>query len=337
MALRWGIFSAGKISHDFVVSLGTLPETEHKVVAVGARSLEAAQKFAATHGIPHAYGSYEEVAADADVDVVYVGTINPTHLAVSTMAIGKGKPVLCEKPLTMNVSDTEALLRTAKEKGVFLMEAVWSRFFPAMVELRRMLAEKTIGEVKYINATFCRRRSPQTSARRLFDPNLGGGAVLDVGVYVLNITSMVFGGEQPESIYAKGQVTEEGTDNLAAITLVYKGGRIAQLTCSTAYDLPCEFAICGTKGEIKIPETFWRPTKIETPEGVKEFPLPKSSLPYNFGNSTGMRYEAEEVRKCLKEGEKESVVMSHRETLLVAKMMEEVMKQIGVIYFKTST
>ena len=333
MALRWGICSAGKISNDFVVSLRSLPESDHKVVAVGARSLEAAKTFAATHSIPRAYGSYEEVAADPEVDVVYVGTIHPTHLAVCMMVLDKGKPILCEKPLTMNVRDTETLLTAAQDKGIFFMEALWTRFFPSMFELRKMIAEGQIGEVKHINASFSFRRTEKTG-KRLVDPKLGGGGVLDVGVYVLNFTSMVFGGEVPENIHAWGQLTEEGTDELAAITLVYKGGRIAQLTCGTAFELSCEAVVCGTKGDIKIPGPFWCPIKMETAEGSKDFPLPEPTLPLNFVNSTGMRYEAEEVRKCLREGKKESDIMPHKETLLVAKMIEEIMKQIGVVCYQ---
>ena len=171
MALRWGICAAGLISNDFVVSLKALPASDHQVVAVGARSLERAQQFAATHGIPRAYGSYEEVAADPEVDVVYVGTIHPTHLATSTMALSKGKPVLCEKPLTMNVRDTETLISIAKESGLFFMEANWMRFFPVMAEVRKLLAENAIGEVKHINVTFSFRRGGNRERRsRLTDP-----------------------------------------------------------------------------------------------------------------------------------------------------------------------
>ena len=261
MALRWGICGAGKIANDFVVALKTLP-SEHKLVAVGARSLERAKKFSAKHGIPRAYGSYEEVAADEEVDAVYVATISTTHLAVCTIVLGKGKPVLCENSLTMNVRDTETLLKTAQEKGIFFMEAIWMRFFPAMVELRRIIAEGEIGEVRYVNAKLCFRRSPLEEAN-LIDPKLGGGGIINAGVYCLSLASMVFGGEAPESIHAWGQLTEEGTDELAAITMIYKGGRIAQLTCGTAYGLPCEAVVCGTKGDIKLPENFYSPTKLE--------------------------------------------------------------------------
>ena len=158
--------------------------------------------------------------------------------------------------------------------------------------------------------------------------------MLDVGVYAISFTSMVMGGEKPKSIHAWGQLTEEGTDELAAITLIYKGGCIAQFTCGTAYDLPCEAVVCGSKGEIKIPKPFWCPTVLETPSGCKEYPLPKPALPVNFPNGQGMFYEAEEVRRCLQEERKESSVVPFTDSLLVAEIAEEVMKQIGVVYFR---
>ena len=270
------------------------------------------------------------MAADEEVDVVYVATINTTHLAVCTMVLDKGKPVLCEKPLAMNISDTEKLLKTAQEKGIFFMEAIWSRYFPAMVELRQMISEGEIGEVRYVNAKLCVRVGPSAN---LSDPKLGGGALLNFGVYCLSFASMVFGGETPESIHAWGQLTKEGTDELAAITMIYKGGRIAQLTCSRVINMTCEGVVCGTKGDVKILDYVLCPTKLESSAGVKkEYPLPKTTLPLNYLNSTGLRYEAEEVRRCLAEGKKESDVMPHKESLLMAKMMEEALKQIGVEY-----
>ena len=169
---------------------------------------------------------------------------------------------------------------------------------------------------------------------RLVDPKLGGGATLDIGVYAISFASMIFGGEKPEKIHAEGSLWPEGTDNLAAVTITYPGGRIAQLCYSLLADLPCEALVCGTKGQLKLLKRFWCPTKLETSEGLKEFPLPTPYQPTNFPNSEGMCYEAEEVRRCLQEGKKESDVMSLNETQLVADIMDDIMKQLGVVYFK---
>ena len=212
------------------------------------------------------------------------------------------------------------------------MTSVCRRFFPAMFELRRLIASGSIGDVNYVNVSFGFRMRPES--KRLIDPKLGGGATLDIGVYAINFTSMVFGGDKPEKIHAEGTLSDEGTDNLAAVTITYPGGRIAQLSISIKADLPCEAFVYGTKGQLKVPKRFWCPTQLETPEGTKEFPLPKPYQPTNFANSEGMCYEAEEIRRCLQEGKKESDIMPLNETQLVADIMDDIMKQLGVIYFK---
>ena len=338
MALRWGILSAGKISHDYVVALKTLPASEHTVVAVAARSADAAAQFAATHSIPRSYGTYEELLKDGEVDVVYIGTIHVTHLALALKAMEAGKPVLCEKPMTMNLQDTKTMIDKAREKGLFLMEATWMRFFPAVFEMRRMIAEGDIGEVRLIRVNFSFRRSPDRAKGRLTEPELGGGAVLDIGIYPISFTTMIFGGERPEKIYAQGTLLPTGVDETAVITLTYSGGRIAQICCSISFKISCDAIVCGTKGELRLPHPFWCATKLESSIGEdttsKEFPLPEPYLPTNYLNSTGMRYEAEEVHACIKAGKKESSIMPLEQTLIVAEISEEVMKQLGVIYYK---
>ena len=329
MALRWGICSAGRISHDFVVGLKTLPETSHKVVAVAARSLDSAQSFAATHSIPRSYGSYDELAADPEVDVVYIGTIHQTHFTCAKKMMSAGKPVLCEKPLTMNGKDTKALIEFAREKDVFLMEAIWTRCLPSVVELRHLLNDNVIGDVRYINITFGSRFQPPGT-----NSPMETGSVLDVGVYAINLVTMIYG-EKPEKIYAQGLLTSNGCDELAAITLSYSGGRIAQLTSATAYKLSCEALISGTKGDLKLPYPFWCSQKLETVDGIKEFPFPKPYLPVNFFGSEGLGYEAEEVRKCLQDANKESAIMPLNETQIVADIMDDIMKQMGVVHRNT--
>ena len=337
--LRWGILSAGMISHDFVVALKTLPEAEHQVVAVAARSLDSAKTFASTHSIPHSYGSYEELMNDPNVDVIYVGTIHVSHKDVTLKVLEAGKPVLCEKPMTLRAVDTKALIDKARDKKVFLMEATWMRFFPAIVELRKRIAEDFIGEVKFIRANFSFRIPPERAEGRLVDPKLGGGSVLDIGVYPISFVTMLFGGERPEKIYAQGTLVSTGVDDLAVITLTYSGGRIAQLSCSISYDISCDAVICGTKGDLRLPHPFWCPTKLETTEGMyqksslsMEFPLPEPSLPGNYPNCTGLRYEAQEVYECLKAEKKESDIMPLEQSLIVAEVVDEVVRQLGVEY-----
>jgi len=179
--LRWGIASAGLICHDFTTAMGTHPPGEHQVVAVAARKLEDAEKFASKHSIPKAYGGYKELAQDAAVDVVYIGTINTTHLELAKMYIKAGKHVLCEKPMCMNTRETKELVDLARTQGVFLMEAVWSRCLPSYQAIREILAAGEIGEVKQVEASF----GEVATAPRLHSKELGGGTVYDLGIYTI--------------------------------------------------------------------------------------------------------------------------------------------------------
>ncbi|XP_072320783.1 trans-1,2-dihydrobenzene-1,2-diol dehydrogenase-like [Eucyclogobius newberryi] len=329
MATRWGICSAGKISHDFTVALKTLPPEEHQVVAVAARKLDDAQNFANKHNISHAYGSYEELSRDPDVDVVYIGVIHPYHLKTCLIFANAKKNILCEKPLAMNSKEVQEILTTAKRNNVFLMEAVWTRFFPVSFEIRRLLAQGEVGDVKIVRSEFGAQLS---HVPRAVQKELGGGALLDIGIYCLQFISMVYNGEKPESIQATGICTETGTDETVVVTLKYSKNRMAVFTCSNSMQLPNEAIIVGTKHSIKVPANMWCPTSLIVDGKETEFPIPEPCLPLNFLNGTGMRYEAEEVRQCLLKGLKESAIMTHSDSLLLAKIEDEIHKQIGVVY-----
>ena len=338
--LKWGILGAGKISHDFALALGTLPPGKHEIVAVGDNiSAEQARDFAQTHAITRWYGSHADLLKDEEVDVVYVGTLHIAHHRNVLDALERGKHVLCEKPLTTELIHSRELVARARSKKLFLMEATWMRFFPAVVELRERICAGKIGDVKWIRANFSFRRPPERAAGRLTDPKLGGGALLDVGVYTISLATMLFGGERPVKVYAQGSTLSTGVDDLAVMILTYSNGGIAQLSASISYDICCDAVICGTKGELRLPHPFWCPTKLETPEGVypkemisKEWPLPEPRLPGNYPNPTGLRYEAEEVYSCLKTEpvSHESHVMPLEESLIVAEVAEEVLRQLGV-------
>ncbi|XP_051794705.1 trans-1,2-dihydrobenzene-1,2-diol dehydrogenase-like [Acanthochromis polyacanthus] len=333
MATRWAICGAGRISHDFTVALKTLPPGEHQVVAVAARKLEGAQEFAKKHSISRAYGSYEELARDPDIDVVYVGVIHPYHHGACLLFTNAKKNVLCEKPLAMNRREVQEILASAKKNDVFLMEAVWTRFFPASVEIRRLLAQGELGDVKMVRTEF---GLPLMHIPRLSQKELGGGTTLDLGIYCLQFISMVYNGEKPESIQATAVCRETGVDETVVVALKYSDNRLAVLTSSLAMTLPNSAIIVGTKGSIQIPDHVWCPTVLDVNGKVTEYPLPEPYLPINCIKSTGMRYEAEEVRQCLLKGLKESSVMSHSDSMLLAELEDEIRRQVGVVYSQDS-
>ncbi|XP_061131678.1 trans-1,2-dihydrobenzene-1,2-diol dehydrogenase-like [Syngnathus typhle] len=334
MATKWGICSAGKISHDFTAALKTLPLEDHQVVAVAARNLERAQEFSKKHSIPSAYGSYEELARDPNIDVVYVGVIHPYHLKSCLLFMDAQKNVLCEKPLAMNAKEVKEILDSAKRNNVFLMEAVWSRFFPASVEMRRLLTQGELGEVKMVKAEF---GQSLMHLPRSMDKELGAGTMLDLGIYPLQFSIMVYGGEKPQSIKAMGVCTENGVDETVVVTLKFSKGRMAVITCSSGMELDNDAVIVGTNGNIRIPAHMWCPTSLVVNGKETQYPVPKSDVALNFFNSTGMRYEAEAVRQCLLKGLKESPVMSHADSLLLAEVEDEVRRQVGVVYSQDSS
>ncbi|XP_034992962.2 trans-1,2-dihydrobenzene-1,2-diol dehydrogenase isoform X1 [Zootoca vivipara] len=336
---RWGICSAGKIAHDFLVALKTLPPEDHKVVAIASRDLSRAQQYAKIHSIPKAYGSYAELAEDADVDVVHIGVVNPYHLPTSLLFIQAGKNVLCEKPLGMNTAEVKALVQAARQKNVFFMEGLWTRFFPASEKIRFLLSQGSIGDVMVLHAEF---GSPQLSIPRCVEKELGGGGLLDIGCYCILFACMVFNGEKPESILASGFLHNTGVDKTVSVILNYSGNRQAVLTCTMTARMSNRASIYGTKGMIKIPSHFWCPTEFVVNGKREEYPLPPQSQKMHFQNSTGLRYEAEHVRQCLLKafsppfplllGSKESPILTHADSELVNSILEEARRQVGVFY-----
>jgi len=327
--LRWGILSAGKISHDFVVAITVgLSKDEHQVVAVAARNLESANTFAKTHHIPKAYGSYDELVNDSEVDVVYIGSINPQHLPLVKLSLNHGKHVLCEKPLGMNVKETKEMLELAKSKKLFLMEAIWSRFFPVYQELRKQIDSGSLGDILQVFVTFGQTMS---DVDRLRLKELGGGTALDIGIYCVQFAQFVFG-EKPLKVIAGGHLNADGVDESTSTTLIFSNGRTATLVTHSRVDLPNEAFVIGTKQTLKVRGPFWCPTEMEEVGRLVHYPLPKENMKMNFVNGTGMHYQCIEVRNCILKGELESKVVSHADTLLIAEILESIRKQVGVVY-----
>lgn len=320
--IRWGILGLGKIARQFAIGLKSVPDAE--LVAVGSRTREKADAFAAEFEVPRAYASYEALADDPGVDVVYVATPHPMHHANALLCLNAGKAVLCEKPFTINAREAGELVAIARRENVFLMEAMWTRFLPVMVRVREWLAQKVIGEPRMVMADFGYRAGWNPSSRAL-DPRLGGGALLDVGIYPVSLAAMVFGAE-PVKISGLSHLGATGVDEQSVMALSYGGGEIACLACAVRTRTPHEARILGTDGSIQIPE-FWHGGTMtlsvqgKAPETV--------SLPLT-GN--GYNYEAVEVGRCLREGLKESPVMPLSETVAIMRIMDELRRQWGLVY-----
>uniref|UniRef100_A0A4W5R223 Trans-1,2-dihydrobenzene-1,2-diol dehydrogenase n=1 Tax=Hucho hucho TaxID=62062 RepID=A0A4W5R223_9TELE len=310
MATQWGLCGAGKISHDFSVATKTLPPGDHQIVAVAARSLERAQEFAKKHSISKAYGSYEELASDPEIDMVYLRVLHTEHWRVGLLVLQAGKNMLCEKPFAMNSREVGDLIAASKKSNVFIMEAIWSHCFPLHREVRRLLAEDAISEVKLVKAFF-------------------GGALLDIGVYTLQFVLMVFNGERPESIHATGVLLNSGVDESMVVVMKFPRNRLAFCFFSTAVSLPNDATINGTKGTIRVLGPMHCPTTLEVNGKMTQYPLPEPSLPLNFTNSTGLRYEAEEVGQCMLKG----MVARNRPWSLI---MDECRKQVGMVFNQDS-
>ncbi|XP_059051166.1 trans-1,2-dihydrobenzene-1,2-diol dehydrogenase-like [Achroia grisella] len=331
MALRWGIVTAGKISHDFVNALHTYPNVGDQVVsAIAARDKGRAAEFAKLHNIPKVFDSYEALAVSKDIDVVYIGALNPSHYELTKIFLENGKHVLCEKPLCLNLKQTQSLINLARAKNLFLMEAVWSRFSPAYISLEEDIAAGKLGDIEYVEVNF---GVPILNVDRLKQKELGGSALMDIGIYVLQFAQYIFK-DAPTKVTAVGEeLNEFGVDLVSTIVLEYTGGRRAVLNINAKRKLWNKATVYGTKGRATLEEPFHFPTNLVRVDGkISNFPLTKSPIPYYFENSQGLVFEAIEVARCIKNGLIESPRMSHNESLVLAKLEDTIRAQLGVHY-----
>ena len=319
---RWGILGAGSIAGRFSEALAALPEAE--TLAVGSRSQETADKFALAHGFSRAYASYEDLAADPDLDVVYVATPHPFHAENAELCLRAGKAVVCEKPFTVNAAEARRLVELARERDLFLMEGMWTRFFPLMGRLRRLLSEGAIGEPRMVSVDFG-FRAPMDPYSRLFDPKLGGGAMLDVGVYCVSFASMVLG--KPRRGIGLSHLGETGVDEQFAAVLEHGAGRISSVTAGTRTASPHEATVLGTEGYVRIHSAWWRPEAMTISR-----PGQKDEVVREPTEENGFRYEAAEIMRCLSAGEKESQIMPLDETVAVLGAMDAIRAAWGLRY-----
>lgn len=320
-SIRWGILGTGNIANAFATGLTFVDDAE--LIAVGSRRKERAEEFGRRHRVPHRHASYEALANDPDVDVVYVATPHVLHKENSLLCLRAGKAVLCEKPLTINAREAVELIQFAREQRLFLMEAMWTRFIPLVGLLREMLAEGRIGAVHLFVADLGFRMEFDP-AHRAFNPALGGGALLDVGVYPLSFASMVLG--SPAQVTGMAHIGKTGVDERSAILLEYENGALALLYAAVDTNTPREVLIMGTKGQIRVLPPMHRPEKLILLSRDQEMP---AAIPF-VGN--GYNYEAMEVMNCLQAGKLESEIMPLDESLEIVKTMDAVRAQWGMKY-----
>lgn len=311
--LKWGILGTGWIAEQFTKDL--VHVTNGQGFAVGSRTQEKADDFAKRHGLPRAYGSYEQVLKDPEIDVVYVATPHPQHHDNVIAALRAGKAVLCEKPFTVNSSELEEMIKLAAKKGLFLMEAMWTRFLPAIVKTRQWIKDGRIGEIKLLKAEFgfCADWNPEG---RLFNPQLGGGALLDAGIYPVSFASMIFG-THPVRIHSAVQLGKTGVDEQFSVLLDYGVGRSASLHGATRLNMNNDAHIYGTKGMIHVPSFLNARTASLRVEGAEEEVFTDDRI------SIGYAFEAQEVGECLLRGDKESSHISLEESLSIMGLLDQ--------------
>ncbi|TPG67146.1 Gfo/Idh/MocA family protein [Hymenobacter nivis] len=320
---NWAILGPGHIARKFAADLAHVPGA--KLHAVASRSLAKAQAFAAEFGAPHAVGSYDELLAVPGIDAVYIATPHSEHHAHALLCLRGGLPVLCEKAFAQNASQAQEMVRVAQERGVFLMEAFWTRFFPAIAQALELVQSGVIGEVKHLVADFG-FATPFNPTGRLFDPALAGGSLLDIGVYPLFISQLFLGA--PAAVRAVSTPTGTGVDANCAMALAYASGATATLFSTIAAPTDNRCVLYGTKGQLQLTGRFHAPTGVRVQlfgeEKAQEYPAPWAG--------GGYHYEAAHVQQCLAQGLSESPLLPLAFSLELMGLLDAVRAEIGLRY-----
>jgi predicted dehydrogenase len=361
---RWGILGTGRVAHDFAEDLRLVPDAV--LSAVGSRNLGRAKEFALRLGIPTAHGSYEELARDGEVDVVYVATPHSRHQEDCCLCLEHSRAVLCEKPLALNAREAETIITLAQRKRLFCMEGMWMRFQPLILKVRSMVRAGVLGDVRLLSAEMG-YRTPFDPRNRFFSLELGGGALMDRGVYLLSLALYLLG--PPSEASGRASMGSSGVDDTAHLVLTYPNRALAVLTSSLTCRLRNEAVIVGSKGEIRIQDPFYAPRRLiwkqfaEAVRSVKEVsnhpggllrrvkrssmlkrgfdlwgrpllhllrPDGKRFSSYFAGN--GYQFEAGEVNRCLKENLTESPMMPLKESLLLLQTIDALRHSWGLHY-----
>lgn len=320
--LRWGILGTGGIARLFTSDLNL---TDRAVTAVGSRTQQSADAFASAFGIPRAHGSYEALAADPEVDVIYVSTPHPFHAEGARLALEHGKHVLVEKPFTLNAAEARAVVDLAAAKGLVVLEAMWTRWLPHMVRVRELLASGALGEVRAVLADHD-QKLPVNPEHRLQNPALGGGALLDLGIYPVSFAWDVFGA--PSSVHAISSPTATGVDRQTAIIFGYPGGEQAVLHTQLDARGPSTAAIIGTEARIQIDPVWYTPTSFSLID-------PSDAVIERFEQEVpgrGMQFQAFELERLVAEGATGGEVLPPEQSVAIMGTLDEIRRQIGLRY-----
>lgn len=322
--IRWGILATGGIAHAFAADLRT---AGLDVVAVGSRSAESARAFAEQYGIAHAHGSYEALVADPEVDIVYVASPHSHHLAHATLALEAGKHVLIEKAVTLDADEAIALRDLAASHGLLVMEAMWTRYLPHMVRVREIVAAGTLGEVRTVIADHTQRISDDP-AHRLNALELGGGALLDLGIYPVSFAVDILG--PIESARAVGRLAETGADSDVAIAAVHAGGGLSSIAMSSRAAGPNTAHVIGTDARIDIDRVWYTPTsfRVTATDGtvIEDYTSAFAGR--------GMQFEALYAEHLLREGRTDSDLLPFDESITIMATLDDIRAQLGVVYPK---
>lgn len=322
--IRWGILGCGKIANKFA---SDLPLTGNGILtAVASRQEENAKKFADEHGANYAFTTYEALVASNEVDVIYVATPHGFHYEHVMLCLKNKKSVLCEKAFALNLKQAKEMIALAKSEKVFLMEAFWTKFLPQYDKVIELIAAGVIGEVKWLQADFGFKASTPP-AQRLYDPLLGGGSLLDVGIYPVFLALSLFG--KPKTIQASITPYDTGVDEQCAMSFTYEQGVLASLSSSFAADTPVEAVIAGTKGRI-----LWK-NRFHNAIGEIELVLDKNppvKIDVHRESGYGYQFEARHVGDCLKKGLIESPVMKWEDTLMLMETLDAIRSTCGIRY-----
>jgi predicted dehydrogenase len=321
--VRWGVVGPGGIANSFADAVREA--TASSVVSVGSRSIERAEEFAGRHGIPRAHGSYEDLVADPDVEAVYVASPHSAHHEHALLALRAGKPVLVEKAFTRSLRETEEVLATARSGGLLAAEAMWSRYLPRYDVVRQTVDAGTLGEVVLVDADHGQRLWPDGPAR-LSQPELAGGALLDLGVYPISFADHVLG--RLADVAARGTRSDLGVDVTTVVSARGPSGELAQLWCSMAAASSCPARVVGTDARLELEGRFYDlgPVRLVGPdESVLDEYVPEVT-------THGFRYEIAEFARALEAGRSETWSMPWDATRRVMAAMDDVRRQVGVVY-----